>query len=191
MDCLSISLRPGAAEALLGVPAGEISGTALSLDDLWGGESGGLLSQLEEQRGAGACVEVLERELERRLHHATPRARQAPAKALELLAAGRVLPSVREAAAALGLGERRLQQLFHSHVGLSPVAWRRLARLHACLLALRRRPATPWAEVAAEAGFYDQSHLIHEFRDLCGCTPADFRRETISGSSKTKDRRPG
>jgi transcriptional regulator GlxA family with amidase domain len=93
--------------------------------------------------------------------------------------------SVRALAAKLGLGERRLQQLFALHVGLSPRAWGRLARLQGCLRLLRERPGSGWAETALEAGYYDQAHLANEFRALCGLTPSSFLERTTSGSSKT------
>jgi AraC-like DNA-binding protein len=32
-----------------------------------------------------------------------------------------------------------------------------------------------WAEAAAEHGYYDQSHLIHDFRELAGITPTAYR----------------
>ncbi|MGQ2995972.1 MAG: helix-turn-helix transcriptional regulator, partial [Variovorax sp.] len=91
----------------------------------------------------------------------------------------------REVAEAVGLGERRLQQLFHAQVGLSPRAWRRLARMHGCLRALRATPMPAWAEVAVDSGFYDQSHMVNEFRALCGVTPTEFLGRAIAGSSKT------
>ncbi len=31
-----------------------------------------------------------------------------------------------------------------------------------------------WANVAASSGYYDQAHLIAEFRDLVGLTPTAF-----------------
>ena len=86
---------------------------------------------------------------------------------------------------AIGVGERRLQQLFHAHVGLSPRAWSRLARMHGCLRALRLQPSPAWVDVALESGFYDQSHLVNEFRALCGVTPTEFMGHAVSGSSKT------
>ena len=39
--------------------------------------------------------------------------------------------------------------------------------------------------VPQEAGFYDQSHLVNEFRALCGLTPGQFLQRSVSGSSKT------
>jgi AraC-like DNA-binding protein len=40
-------------------------------------------------------------------------------------------------------------------------------------------------DVALEGGFYDQSHLVNEFRALCGVTPTEFMGRAIAGSSKT------
>jgi AraC-like DNA-binding protein len=36
-----------------------------------------------------------------------------------------------------------------------------------------------------DTGYYDQSHLVNEFRSLCGLTPGMFLERAVSGSSKT------
>jgi AraC-like DNA-binding protein len=33
-----------------------------------------------------------------------------------------------------------------------------------------------WVRIAADAGYYDQAHLIADFRKLVGLTPGAFRR---------------
>ena len=76
------------------------------------------------------------------------RTAQLAARLITRSAGGR---SVRELAQTLGLGERRLQQIFRSQVGLSPRAWGRLARVHGCLRLLRRRVPPRWAELAVDA----------------------------------------
>jgi len=191
MAGLSITLRPGAAALLLGLPAGELAGRALHLDELWGGEGTLLLERMALARDDAARVALLDAALCRRLAAADGRAwaRFGPhpgaLHAARLIAASAGRRPLREVAEAVGLGERRLQQLFHAQVGLSPRAWRRLARMHGCLRALRGQPAPAWAELAAEHGFYDQSHLVNEFRALCGVTPTEFLDRAIAGSSKT------
>jgi transcriptional regulator GlxA family with amidase domain len=72
-------------------------------------------------------------------------------------------------------------------VGISFRAWARLSRLHACLRLIRQQPAPAWADVAADAGFYDQAHLANEFRALCGLSPTLFLQRGIAQSSKTGD----
>lgn len=185
MAGLSVTLRPGAALALLGVPAGELAGTAVALGDLWRRRAADLLGALARQPDDASRADVLQAVLRQRLPEGASPADLPAVHAQRLLTASAGRLKVRDAAAAVGLGERRLQQLFQAHIGLSPRAWGRLARLHGCLRALRRHPHAAWADVAAAGGFYDQPHLVHEFRELCGCTPAEFRRMAISGSSKT------
>ena len=37
-----------------------------------------------------------------------------------------------------------------------------------------RTPAAGWADLAAEHGYYDQAHLIHEFREFTGLAPETY-----------------
>jgi methylphosphotriester-DNA--protein-cysteine methyltransferase len=169
------------------MPAGEIGGSAVHLDALWRGEGAELLERMAEVPGDAARVALLHRALQHRLAagDAMGRSVAMAMRAAQLIAASGGRRPLREVAAAVGVGERRLQQLFHGHVGLSPRAWSRLARLHACLRALRLQPSPAWADMAVDGGFYDQSHLVNEFRALCGVTPTEFMVHAISGSSKT------
>ena len=187
MDGLSVTLQPGATQALFGLPAGEIQGQAVPLEVLWQHELPPLLEALAQARDDGARLRALRAVLLRRVRRAAASASSAlVAHAAALLHDAEGVRSVRDVAAAVGVGERRLQQLFHLHVGLSPRTFARLARLHAMLRALRQRRARPaWAALAADGGYYDQAHLANEFRALCGLSPGDFVRRAVSPSSKT------
>jgi AraC-like DNA-binding protein len=181
---LSVRLQPGAVSALSGVPAGELTDRVLPLDALWGaGEAEALLERVAQGRSDAERVACLQDALQRRLGEKRP----APlvAEAVRLIAESGGRRALRSVADAIGVGERRLQQLFHAEVGLSPRGFARLARLHACLRALRSPAAPRWAELALDAGYCDQSHLANEFRALCGLSPSLFLQRAISGSSKT------
>ena len=189
MHGISVTLRPGAAVDLLGLPAGEIEGSAVALDALWRGDSTALLERMVAQRSDAARVGLIATALQRRLAgnsmQSTSHAATAT-HAAQLIAAGNGQRPLREIAATVGVGERRLQQLFHLHVGMSPRTASRLARMHACLRALRHQTRPAWADLAARSGFYDQSHLVNEFRAICGMTPSEFLGRAVSGSSKTQ-----
>lgn len=183
VDGLSVALRAGAAAALLGVPAAEIAATAVSLEQLWG-RAGAELSQRLQRATAVQRVELLQDALQRRLaYRRGDEALAAQAARLVAAAAGR--RRLAAIAAELGIGERRLQQLFQAQVGMSPRRYGRLARLHRCLRRLRGETAPDWAALALDCGFYDQSHLVNEFRALCGVTPVDYLERAVSGSSNT------
>jgi AraC-like DNA-binding protein len=74
-------------------------------------------------------------------------------------------------AAALGVSERHLRRVFRETVGLSPKAFAKLTRFHRALRAAREDGHASWASIAAGAGYYDQAHLIAEFRAIAGVTP--------------------
>ena len=72
----------------------------------------------------------------------------------------------------LGWSRRRLVARFREEIGLPPKAVARLFRFeHALELA---DGGAGWAEVAVAAGYYDQAHLINEFRSITGITPRQY-----------------
>ncbi len=176
---LGAQLRPGAIAAVLGVPAAEVTGREVPLDALWGAAAArALLDRLAEAPHAErpALLGALLLERLRATDPAPPDAR-ARAAAEHVLAHGG-LQRVSEVAAAVGVGERRLEQLFHQHVGLSPKALSRVARFRRTVDFVHQRSdasaavrASSWADAAAACGFSDQAHLTHEFRALAGLPP--------------------
>jgi AraC-like DNA-binding protein len=70
-----------------------------------------------------------------------------------------------------GVSRRHLARLFREVVGLGPKRFCRLARFQRGLKYAGAGPGVPWAQVAVELGYTDQSHMIAEFRELGGLTP--------------------
>ena len=161
--CVRIRLRPGRARAVLGVPAHELVDRAVRLTDLWGPAARSLADEL-----AADPARVLSRLA------AALDARQAPADESVLTAAMRELSSsarLADTASRIGVSERHLRTLFAREVGVSPKHFARISRVRRVLaLAGRER----WATVADEAGFFDQAHMISDFRSLMGVSPGAY-----------------
>jgi AraC-like DNA-binding protein len=95
--------------------------------------------------------------------------------AVDQLAAtgGRV--SIEELATKTGFTRKHLGNLFQQQVGLSPKALARVHRFRGALdMLTRAKGVVPWAALAEQCGFYDQSHLINEFRRFTGFTPTEL-----------------
>lgn len=69
----------------------------------------------------------------------------------------------------------RLAQAFRARTGTSLGAYQRLRRVTSLSLALRHSQ-TPLASLAAEFGYYDQSHMTSEFRRAFGVSPGRYRQ---------------
>ena len=81
---------------------------------------------------------------------------------------------IEELAVRSGYSRKYLSELLRREVGLSSKVLARLHRFHATLSSLRSPDPLPWSELAVAHGYYDQSHLIRDFRAFTGCSPEDF-----------------
>lgn len=86
-------------------------------------------------------------------------------------------PSLGELAALAGVHPAHLARTFKRLQGVSVGEYHRYLRVALACRALRNS-ARPIAEIAADAGFSDQSHFGRVFRKLTGRTPSDYRRST-------------
>ncbi len=87
------------------------------------------------------------------------------------------------------LSPRQLRSLMVAELGLSPKELCRLFRFDR-VIALLADDADSLAEVAAESGYADQSHLTREFRQMAGCSPttwlAEERRNIQDGGHRNR-----
>ena len=81
--------------------------------------------------------------------------------------------SVAELTGGTGWSHRHLVARFRDQVGLAPKAAARVLRFERSLR-LMRRAELSLAEVAADAGYYDQAHLNRDFRAFAGAPPTAF-----------------
>jgi AraC-like DNA-binding protein len=89
---------------------------------------------------------------------------------------------VREVARALGASERQLHRVVERAVGLSPKRFQRLVRFHHVARRLLLEGRRDYLEVALDHGYFDQAHVVHEFRALTGCTPLEILQPSAFAS---------
>ncbi len=73
-----------------------------------------------------------------------------------------------------GVGVRQFERLFETRVGLTPRVFARLARFRKAL-----ECEGSWVDVAVDCGYYDQSHLIRDFKEFTGGPPAQLRPDPL------------
>ena len=171
---VGVHFRPGYAGVVLGVPPGELTDRHVDLEALWGRRARELRERLCAATTTDQRFAILEAELASRLdqRHVHP----AVTYALDVLARPEV--RVNEIAKGASLSQRRLIELFTAAVGITPKRFGRVLRFHRAT-ALARSAALDWTRIAHECGYYDQAHLIHDFRELADVTPSDLMRASV------------
>lgn len=174
---LGIQFRPGGAFPFLDRPASELADAHVELDALWGSSGAELRERIVEAATPAERFALVEEALLRRVRR-MPELHPAVVGALQALEIAEEEVRIRDLAADLGLSQRRLIQVFSAEVGMTPKRYQQVRRFQRVYARVRDDADPDWAAVAAEGGYFDQSHLIHEFRRFSGFTPTAFRRRS-------------
>jgi AraC-like DNA-binding protein len=130
---------------------------------------------LVEARGIPQQVLSMERFLTRRIQRSHAISPQIEA-AVRIIRRSQGRVSIAAIARYSGMSQSALERHFRTTVGATPKTLARLARLqHICRLWDAGRTLT---EIAVEAGYSDQPHMVHDFRLFTDTSPEAFFRST-------------
>jgi len=94
-------------------------------------------------------------------------------KAVEIIFGAHGMISVADVCKELTIGERHLQQLFQTYIGLTPKFFTRIVRFSYVFKVIKEEKPD-WSDVVHEAGYYDQSHFIRNFKAFTGEDPGKY-----------------
>ena len=171
---VGVQFQPAGAAALLGLPMSELANRRLALDDLLGRQAFEVRERLQALPSAKERLRCLEAFLLQRLLRATPHEDDAPiAWAVQQFHTRDArVETVRHE---LGWSAQRFIAQFLRRVGLAPKRYGRVRRFQSVIDRLARGRDAGWAQIALDAGYADQAHLIREFRAFSGLTPTEYR----------------
>lgn len=172
---VGVAFHGAGAYALLGVEQQELADRVVPLADVLGDGVLALRQRLLEAPSIERRLSLVEDWLLARL---APDRGVHPAVqwALQRIAASHGQVGIATLARESGYTRKHLAGLFARQTGLAPKVLARVQRFRAALGFLGRSEVVAWAELAARCGYYDQSHLVRDFRAFSGCSPADFAR---------------
>ena len=196
VEVLGIRFQPGGAYAFFDSSMRELANRFFDIQLVAGSSGRELEEKILNAGSLTSAVQIAMRELQRRLRPLRPECWRARELAASQIREHGNVP-IRELAAGAGISERQLEREFSHFVGLTPKVFSRILRFQRVFTAMQGDSA--WVDVAFECGYYDQSHLISDFRRFSGSTPAAFdiewfelgrhflRSRRMSGFSKTAE----
>jgi len=91
----------------------------------------------------------------------------------------RKIQTVEQISKLFSINQRNLQRLFHKYVGVSPKWVVQRFRIQEVAERIEKDQTLPYAEIALELGYFDQSHFIKDFKNTIGLTPEEYLRSLI------------
>lgn len=76
----------------------------------------------------------------------------------------------------VGVSRRHLSVSFSRYLGLSPKRYAAIKRFTWTLEHLRGQSTVDWSQLAHDAGYSDQSHLVRDFKRVGAATPREYLR---------------
>ena len=171
---IGIRFQAAAARALLGMSMLENTDTRLDLTQAWGRDGESLLDEVHSAVGIGERVSAVERFLIRRFKKSATLPDRAVTHSVDILhaAAGRI--TIDDLAARCGLSARQLERRFLDEVGIPPRLLASIFRFRRVFDLLEQPQPGRWIGAALSAGYFDQAHMIRDFKRFAGQQPQAF-----------------
>jgi AraC-like DNA-binding protein len=185
---VGVRLVPGAVPLVTELPASEVAGLVLDIEELWGDSAAALGEAVDAATSTQESLVVLQRHVLERVEVGE---RPDP---LVSEAVRRLMPwrerDVTSLTASLHISETQLRRRCRAAVGLAPKVLHRLLRFQGFLALVQHAIAQghPPAEeglaaLAVRAGYADQPHLTRECLRLTGVSPRVFLAQTQQACS--------
>ncbi|WP_341995073.1 helix-turn-helix domain-containing protein [Microbacterium sp. LWH7-1.2] len=170
---VGVHFRPWGLAPFLPVPASELLDRPATVEQIWGRSAvAELRHRLTLAETPNEMLTLLEEELVRRARtiNGLDIVRQVSSAIAET---GGAVP-ISDLSAAAHASSTYLAKRFKEIIGVTPKRLARGYRFTATVLAINVAAPIDWGDVAARAGYFDQAHFVHEFREFTGLTPTRY-----------------
>jgi AraC-like DNA-binding protein len=159
-----VRFRPGGAFAFFDLPMHALTDARIELADVWQ-DAPDVEASVNEFSSVRQQVRLLDqtRPLDPQIQHAIS----------SLKSSSGMIP-IDALSSDLGMSRQHLNRKFQAHIGLNSKTFARIVRMHHLLTRARNLEPVDWCTLALDAGYYDQAHMIDDFHDLCGISPARY-----------------
>ncbi|HPS10841.1 MAG TPA: helix-turn-helix domain-containing protein [Paludibacteraceae bacterium] len=167
-----VVFRPAGIRAFFPLPADRVFDLRLTAGDMEDKELAILESSVISAEDDSQCMLLIEQFLLKRCTRLAEYKLKRIEAAIRLIDSGQT--NIASLADAACLSTKQLTRQFSEYVGANPKEFSQTIRFQRALHILETNPATSLTSLACEGGYYDQSHLIKDFKTLSGYTPGEY-----------------
>ncbi|MBL9097264.1 MAG: AraC family transcriptional regulator [Alphaproteobacteria bacterium] len=171
---LGVRFHPAGVRALIGAAMDEFTNGRIEVSNFAPSRAKGLVDEIASAADAPARAEIIQNFVTDRAARSTRYQDTDVDRWAARIACANGRLTVTELAGEASLSTRQLERRFRTQVGIAPRDYANIIRFRSVFDLLTGGAKADWAKLAAEAGYFDQSHLNRDFRRFLGCSPTAF-----------------
>jgi AraC-like DNA-binding protein len=178
LTMLSVTFQPYGAMMFFGIPLNEFSNRNIPLKDILEQPADTLESRLQEYSELPDRIRILEDFLKKQLmrNYKSYEVNRISHSLKQINAFKGNIP-IKTLASHACLSRKQYERSFTELIGSTPKQFLRVIRFQNSIFSRQKNPDINLTQLACNCGYYDQSHMIADYRYLAGKTPRQFFAE--------------
>ena len=172
---IRVGFHPGGLHRLLGGSLSEMIDGSFDAEDVFGAAMKEVNNRLQEADGFDAMKDVVEQFLLQKVKSIKQSVPFDKAM-LALLNNDGIVP-IEKIASLACLSVRQFERVSKERIGLPPKLFARIIRFSKAYRLRENHPAISWTKIAYECNYFDQMHLIRDFKQFAGVAPGIIEQE--------------
>ncbi|MFT3822867.1 MAG: helix-turn-helix domain-containing protein [Chitinophagaceae bacterium] len=170
-----VPLTPGGLFRLTGIPMNELIDKETDLSLVWNRDITLLIDQLRNAKSNTTLVSIIETFLLNKLKRIIVPEPFSYALSQLIKTDGKM--RIEQVASEACLSTKQFERKCKEQIGLPPKLFARLIRFSKAYRLKEASPALSWTKICYEAGYFDQMHMIRDFKEFAGVTPGIINQE--------------
>lgn len=172
VNMISVVFHPVGVRAFFNLPMNKAAGLRLTAGDLEDKELLALENSLTSTEDDRHCIFLIEQFLLKRFTLFAEHNLKRIETTIQLINSGQT--DITCLADSACLSTKQFSRVFSEHIGANPKEFLRTIRFQRALHILENNRHIPLTALAYECGYFDQSHMIKEFKTFSGYTPSEY-----------------
>lgn len=173
IEMITVVFQPFTAKVFLRIPGYLLHGLNVDMNDVEDPELSDLSKMVADIPDNGVCIHLIEQFFIRRIYSFNDYNLERMSAVFNKIDDASLI-NVSQLSEIACLSNKQFGRVFTDYVGATPKEFLRIVRMQRALSMLQQEATLSFAQVAYACGFFDQSHMIKEFKLFSGYTPAEY-----------------
>ncbi len=174
-NLVGVRFKPGMAYPFIKVPVHKLTDLFVDYFEFAGQEANHLSSQLADLNSTEQQIALLNNIFTKKLS-ALNAVETQMSRALNLIQSTGGGISIKQISGEVGWSRQHFTRKCLKYTGLTPKFLNQVIRIKKVIKQYKTEKFYSWSQLSVDGGYYDQSHMIKEFRKITGLTPIEFLR---------------